>query len=305
MKRLKLLLIVFAVALLSGCYKYEAKMVITDDKKVTFEAIYGMVNMDFGDLTDDEENLTDDEESIDDEDTPIVGEENDTPSVISENEETTSSNDGIDCASLQEGLGETWKVEVYKDETYQGCKISKTYANIDEISDSKEVIVDLTSIQDNKFDDKQLFKKSGDTYSAHFTFNTKNELAENDTDLSMIKDMFKVSYSVELPYANISNNATKVENDGKKLTWEIELGKDTDIKYSFNFTGKKPFPWLYVGIGCGALVVVIIIIVVISKCKSKKSSPVVQQVEPVVEPVTEVKEEVEQPTEQSNNDIQQ
>ena len=250
MKKFKLLLIVFAAVLLSGCYRYEAKMVITDDKKVNFEVIYAMINMN----------------SVED-DTPLLTTDN--PITTGENdEEDGSMNLAPNCTELQSKLGETWKVESWSDDSYAGCKISKTYENIDEISSDKEVVVELTNVPDGDFDDSKLFTKKGDNYSAHFTFDSSD--GYDATEMKDYESMFKLSYSVELPFKNLSNNATTVENDGKKLTWTIKPGVKTDIKYEFNFTGKKPLPWLYIGIGCGAVVLVVVVILIVKSCKKPK-----------------------------------
>ncbi len=254
MKKLKLLLIVFAAVLLSGCIKYEAKMVITDDKQVNFEVIYATVKM--GEV--------DDDVKI----TETAPEENPLVTTGENDEEDISMNLAPNCSELQTNLGDTWKVEEYFDESYSGCKISKKYKNIDDISDDKEVVIELTDIGDGKFNDSKLFTKNGDNYSAHFTFDTSD--GYDSQEMSSVESMFKFSYTVELPAKNLSNNATTVENDGKKLTWTIKPGTKTDIKYEFNFTGKKPLPWLYIGIGCGAVVLVVVVILIVKSCKKPK-----------------------------------
>ena len=175
------------------------------------------------------------------------------------------------------------------------------------MSSDKEVAVDLTGIGSGEFDDKQLFTKKGNDYSAHFTFNSKTMAASqgqqelDDFSKTMMKS-FVVKYSVELPYKNLSNNATNVENDGKKLIWNLDLLNDNDIKYSFNFSGKGNIPWLYIGIGAGALVVIIILCVVLGKGKNCKcdncscdKKEEVKPVEPKVEEVVEKTEEVVEP----------
>lgn len=356
MKKLKLLLVICAVAFLSGCYKFETKMVIGEDGKVDLEVTYGVMSMS---TVEGEETLTTTavpevtttavEEKEEDiaaaptgevtttgtEEVTTIGAEDDDPIVIS-NEETTSSNN-TDCSALQAKLGEGWTVTDYTDGTYTGCTFKKTYASIDEISGDKDLTLELSEISSGDFDDKQLFKKDGKKYTAHFTFNTADDLKDSGTDISSMKDYFKLSYSVELPYKSISNNADKVENGGKKLTWDIEIGKDEDIKYTFTLDGSNPggIPWLYIGIGAGALVLIIIICLVVTKgkkcecsncnCEAKEevkpepaqvSEPVAQPVveetpieeAPVAEPVVEEVsaepsvEETTEPTENTNNE---
>lgn len=341
MKKLKLLLVICAVAFLSGCVKFETKMAITEDGKVDLEVTYGMMKM--GAVEEEvmtttaapaepEVTTTSVEEKKEEEteptevtttgdDTTTIGAEDGDPIVISAEEEESSLGDKVDCSSLQAKLGEGWTVTEYSDGTYEGCTIKKTYASIDDISGDKEKIIEISDISNGEFSDSQLFKKDGKKYSAHFTFKTADDMKDSGTDFSSMKDLFKLSYTVELPHKSISNNATKVENDGKKLIWDIEIGKDTDIEYSFTLDGSNPggIPWLYIGIGAGALVLIIIICLVVTKGKKCECSncncenievkpaqeetqtqPVVEEVsEPVVEEVKETTEE--QPTDENTN----
>ena len=328
MKHLKFLLVICALALLSGCYKFEAKMTITEDKKMDFEVIYAMYNADSlmggleteGTETGTLENENENEESatIEGEELPTgletveTTEEKPLEGDINENVTTIGSEDSlkINCDEIKTSLGEGWTVEEYSDVEYKGCKLKKSYASIDDISGSKEVVVDLTKLGEGSFDDKQLFKKSGNKYSANFKFTIDEESSKQ---AAQYKDLFKMSYTVSLPTKNTSNNATKVEDDGKTLIWEIAPDKTTEIKYSFKLgEGGCEIPWLYIGIGAGALVLIIIIILIVKGCKKnckcdcsncdcakeekvEEVAPVVE--EPKVEEVTPVVEEpkVEEP----------
>ena len=346
MKKLRLLLVICAVALLSGC-KYEYKMKITEDKKVNFEFTYG-IPKDYA-VEDEEEVKT----TAIEEETPEVtttGIEDDDDDLTTEDITTIGGDDSSfsykpNCNDLKEKLGEGWTVEEYSDEKVVGCKMSITYDSIDAISGDKEVVVELVNVSEGQLDDKQLFTKNGDKYSAHFKFgikdlmdSSKEEMQGMDQLVSLMLATAELNYTVELPYKNLSNNATTVSKDGKTLTWKLATDKNTDIKYSFNFTGKEEskIPWLYIGIAGGALLVIIIIIIIVSKCKKCDCSncscdkkevvnqqpkveevtepvieevkeeivePVVETAEPVVEEVTEevVEPEVEEPKTEENN----
>ena len=307
MKNLKFLLVICAVALLSGCYKFEAKMTIKDDKQMDFEIVYGIYNTDslmegFGteEETTEEETTGEEETTIGEETTTIEGEE-ETTLDLEDDEDITGDLTSIDCDEIKNNLGEGWTVEEYQDTEYKGCKIKKSYASIDDISSSKDVVVELTNITDGKFDDKQMFKKSGNKYSANFRFTVDESQSEM---IEQYKSLFKLSYVVELPSKNTSNNATKVENDGKTLIWEITPEKTTDIKFSFKL-GKSEFPWLYVGIAAGAVVLIVVIILIVCGCKKNckcncsncectnnepKEENKVEETPVVEEPVEEVNE---------------
>ncbi len=337
MKKLKFLLVICAVAVLSGCCKFETKMVIDKDKKVDLEIIFAPMKMGYveeemmtttaaptEELTttaapieekEEEETLDDEIPTVGADDTETIGAEEDIDLINSDDDldmdlGNLSGLFNVNCDDISTSLGSDWTVEKYSDNTYEGCKIKRSYASIDDISGENDVIVELTDILNGKFEGNQLFKKSGDDYSAHFKVSVSNLNEGSDQDISAFKGLFKMTYVVELPYKNLSNNATKVENDGKKLTWNINVDKDTEIKYSFNFKGKGNIPWLYIGIGAGALVLIIIICIVVSKgkkcdcsncsCDKKEETytpvdDVKDTYEPAVEETTQVTETVVEP----------
>ena len=237
-------------------------------------------------------------------DSKVVCEINDDESLTTEEESDDSllNTTKIDCDELQAQLT-TWKVEVYDDGTNKGCKLHKTYSSIDDISNDKEVSVELLGILKGEFDDTQLFTKNNDKYTAHFTFNMDTLVKESGEEMDeMTKAMMSMAgfkYSIELPYKNLSNNASTVENDGKKLTWTLDGTKDNEIKFSFDFNGKKEIPWLYIGFGAGALLVIIVLCIVLGKgkkcdcsnctCDKKEvdDTPVEPALEKTEEPVIE------------------
>lgn len=233
-------------------------------------------------------------------DSKVVCEINDDESLTTEEESDDSllNTTKINCDELQAQLT-TWKVEVYDDGTNKGCKLHKSYSSIDDISNDKEVSVELLGILKGKFDDTQLFTKNNDKYTAHFTFNMDTLVKESGEEMDeMTKAMMSMTefkYSIELPYKNLSNNASTVENDGKKLTWNLDGTKDNEIKFSFDFKGKKEIPWLYIGIGAGVLLVIIVLCIVLGKGKKCDCSNCTcdkkEENNTKAEPTVEVKEE--------------
>ena len=300
MKKLKLLLVICAVALLSGCYKFDAKMKITEDKKVNLEVIYGQTKMTAVEEETTEETLTttaveENTEATTNEETTEENkniddtENGDTDITTTGENDTETTTATIDCNALASQFGNGWSAEAYSDDKFEGCKFTKSYASIDDISGTKDVVVEFAKMGNGELDDTQLFKKSGDKYSAHFKFSMGDQTKDSkDMITDEIKKSFELKYTVELPFKNLSNNATKVENDGKTLIWELDPLANTDIKFSFNFTGKSGLPWLYIGIGAGALLVIIVICVIASKGKKCDGSNCnCEKKEEVVEPVVE------------------
>ena len=99
----------------------------------------------------------------------------------------------------------------------------------------------------------------------------------NLDDLTNLLTNLDLSFTVKLPTAPISNNATKTENDGKTLIWTLTSSDLNSIEFEFEL-----YNYLYMGIMGGAillLIVLIIIIIIIKKKKGKKVAEKVQSAE--------------------------
>ncbi|MBR4262594.1 MAG: hypothetical protein IKQ35_04445 [Bacilli bacterium] len=208
--------------------------------------------------------------------------------------ETSTNEDGIN-----ELKKKGFKVEDYKDDTYEGWKISKTYKNIDKYSTSKEVKVDLNKFLEGD-EPEYFFQKKGNTYKAVFTFNlnqTENDATPNaepaddttttgtddsidlttdgtdagddyfdsiddEIDYSSLYSMMDIKYTVEVPKAG-KNNATST--DKNKLTWDLTKMQNQDITFEFEVNGNNMI--MYCAIAAAVLVLIIIIVVLTSKKK--------------------------------------
>lgn len=273
----KILLSILVVMGLTGCVKYNVSMGVNDDKSVDFEVIYAAdikVTESFNELSDDE----------------------------SSKETTNSSDDsGVKKEDYNWLSEKGYKVEDYKESTdksvYVGVKISKTFKSIDDITKSEDKQIDINLMFDDKekFDDSQLFSKTGNIYKANIIFDMsedseKNETREDDAiDTSNLQNALlstmDLKYTVKLPTKALSNNATIVSEDGKTLTWILEYNKKNEIQYTFeideNIASKKSKDsaqpttgaisgnmTLYIVIGALA-VVVIVLIVLLTRKKDK------------------------------------
>lgn len=76
-----------------------------------------------------------------------------------------------------------------------------------------------------------------------------------------------LSFTVKLPSAAISNNATKTENDGKTLIWTLTaVGDSSSIDFEFEL-----YNYLYIGLLGGAIILLVVLaIVIILRSKKKK-----------------------------------
>ena len=83
----------------------------------------------------------------------------------------------------------------------------------------------------------------------------------------MMKNM-EVNFVVNLPYKVIDSNATSIDNDGKKLTWNLMTAKDQTIDFEFELYNMTN---VYIVVGA-ALVVISLVVVVIVKSVGKGKS---------------------------------
>jgi len=126
-----------------------------------------------------------------------------------------------------------YSVEEYNVNNKYGMIISKQFDNIDDISygersDEFNLLYLYTDGYNADIENKMFNVDEGiatNRYAANFYVDLSN--------LGIDLNNAAVTYSVELPNASLSNNASFVSNDQKTLTWNItSLGK-TEIDYVF------------------------------------------------------------------------
>lgn len=96
----------------------------------------------------------------------------------------------------------------------------------------------------------------------------------NLDDLTNLLTNLDLSFTVKLPTAPISNNATKIENDGKTLIWTLTSSDLNSIEFEFEL-----YNYLYMGIMGGAVLLLIVLIIIIIS-KKKKGKKVAEKVQP-------------------------
>lgn len=287
MKKLKLIFLSLIVLFtLSGCFKSTATMTINKDKSMRFQATYLVTK------------------------------------------QLASLNDLDKSAFTKKGLN----VTDVENDSYVGFDVSKDYKNIDDLSNETGKEVVISDFTEESFDDSIFFKvKKGffkNTYTANFKydFNSKespvktnsgsegstgtsdasgSNVSKDDDDIEEVdytkllalSNEMEVKFIVNLPSKNISNNASVVDNDGKRLTWNLTpnlgslssssiTGGNSDaalpnsgtdstgssnvmsINYSFSMLNMGT---IYLVGGIGAVILITVIIVVTSKMKKKRN----------------------------------
>ena len=170
---------------------------------------------------------------------------------------------------LKNKLGDSYEVSLYNENGYSsGISISKHYSDIDYISlGERSEEYNLLYFYNNPYSgdmENKMFNldKSVDTnrYAANFYV----DLSEVFTSL----DNVSVTFNLTVPNGTLSNNATKVSDDGKNLTWNLTtLGKN-DIDFVFEITSYDSLYQL------GAIIIAIFLVFMIFTKLLSKSGDV-------------------------------
>lgn len=170
---------------------------------------------------------------------------------------------------LKNKLGDSYEVSLYNENGYNsGISISKHYSDIDYISlGERSEEYNLLYFYNNPYSsdmENKMFNldKSVDTnrYAANFYV----DLSEVFTSL----DNVSVTFNLTVPNGTLSNNATKVSDDGKNLTWNLTtLGKN-DIDFVFEITSYDSLYQL------GAIIIAIFLVFMIFTKLLSKSGDV-------------------------------
>ena len=251
-KTIQLLLLFVLMVNLTGCVKYNVDMEIRDNKSMTLQIVYGM------EVSDDIFEFNPD----------------DSEDFIIDNDESDEGVSVDDYAYLKDkGFSVEKFVEEKDDTTISGVKITKTYTNIDEITDSKNFTLDFNKMFDeenkNAVNDVKFFSKKGNKYVANFVFDFSDATAESSA-LEMMDSMLELQYKVKLPNKNVRNNATSVSDDGSELVWDLKYGTKNEVNFEFSFNDDINWiPVIIIGIGIFAAAVLAILFIKRRKINNK------------------------------------
>ena len=224
---------VFLVAILiTGCMNVKMVMKVNDDKSVDVNMTMELDLLEYAKLTNSfGENLT----------------EEDLKKQLNEamNSEDFNMDEFMDEEQRKEMESQGYKVDVILDKEKYIYRIVLTqhFNNIDDASKTEE---EATKKDDNdKVINNFFIKTSNNTYKFDID-STDNSSTETDSDINnsmneMINNMASITYNYEitLPTKPISNNATKVSNDGKTLTWDLKANDKNKVEFEFAFPEPK------------------------------------------------------------------
>ena len=242
-KTIKLLSLMLVVILMSGCVKCDVGMTIGDDSSGTIEVTSAI-----------SKSMMD--------------------SLSGSGATTTESEDEDESQAMKD---KGFEEKEYNEGDWQGVTYSKKYKNIDDLSTDKPVTVNLNDLIDSEKEEVTTYfqKKSSlfkTTYVANFTIDLSSEEEGMDSSsLQSFASSMEFNYHVSLPVKAGTNNATKVSDDEKVLTWDLEYGKINEVKYEFS----KVNVMAYVIVGVVALLVLIVVVYfIVNSMKKKKNNNV-------------------------------
>lgn len=170
--------------------------------------------------------------------------------------------------------------EPYKEDSWNGYKLTKKFDHIDKISTDKEITVELSDLLDKEkenikyyFQKKKTFFKT--TYIANFTIDINaNADGTPNEDINGYKDSVDLKYTVKLPTSSTNQNTTNISYDGKTLTWLLEYGKINKIHYEFSM----PNTGNYILLSTLFITIILITVYFIFKPKKKEKDSLLNKI---------------------------
>lgn len=280
----KLLVVVMAMVLLTGCVKYDMTMDITkDDVKVGL--IYAMQSsyVDDGDFDDMKEEAKKNGYTVEDYkdddyigikmtkslgDLKSVSKGNGDEISITELFEEDSKLDTSKLFKLENGVyTANFIFDASSEDSLSGDEASN-YITADD--DEEDETTDDDTTTDDTTDEDDDYGFSFDTDDDSDDDDDYSYSSDDDTDYSQLLSGVKFKFIVTLPTEATSNNATKVSDDKKTLTWEVAYGSKANVDFSFKLADNTV---LYIVIGVAAVIVIAGVIILITK-KKKPNMPV-------------------------------
>ena len=292
-KKFGLLLMLLAATFMTGCVKYNVNMDIKSDKSMNFDIIYAVDTSIFGDQSTDSgdyKKLTDAGFKVEDYTSDKYKgvkisksiKNIDKSSTVEENKYSLSKmaeEDQPYLFTVKKGIFKNTYVAnfIFDASDSDMSSEDKEETKETESTDSEGLFDDLLSDADKLIDDLSSDITLGDT-NDDITTDGEDESDDFSKALEgMTSSMgnMDLSFNVTLPYKALDSNATKVENDGKNLSWSLTSEKSNTISFEFELYN------IYNIIGIAAAGVIFVVIVILSCTKKKKNTKPVAPAAPV------------------------
>ncbi len=259
MKKIKYLLLVSILTLLTGCVKFNATMDIKKDKSMDFSIIYAFDTSLFG-----SQDLLEDSDKKELESQGFIVED--------------YNQNNMKGFTIKKSISNIDDVSSTSDTNYDISGLLNNSTDNNYFFKVKKGILKNTYTAKFKFDANKSdlnTDESNDTSSG--VTDDSDSINMDDLDLSSMTSNLDLSFNVKLPYSSISSNATTKNNDGKELTWNLSSNQEEMIEFEFELYNMTN---IYVGAG---IILVLLIIIIISILNKKKNKPIKEQVNNNVE----------------------
>ena len=259
MKKIKYLLLVSILTLLTGCVKFNATMDIKKDKSMDFSIIYAFDTSLFG-----SQDLLEDSDKKELESQGFIVED--------------YNQNNMKGFTIKKSISNIDDVSSTSDTNYDISGLLNNSTDNNYFFKVKKGILKNTYIAKFKFDANESdlnTDESNDTSSG--VTDDSDSINMDDLDLSSMTSNLDLSFNVKLPYSSISSNATTKNNDGKELTWNLSSNQEEMIEFEFELYNMTN---IYIGAG---ILLVLIVIIIISILNKKKNKPIKEQVNNNVE----------------------
>ncbi len=300
MKKIKYLLMILVICLLTGCVKFNVNMDIKNDKSMKFSMIYAVNKTLLGDqkLLDDadkkkieEQGFTLEDYDKDDMKGYVLSKNIKNIDEVSTEKDTEYSLSGV----LDNNSSDSYFFKVTKG------LLKNTYkANFNFNASDSGLNNDLTSgdLSTEGADDNKN-EADKDTSTDNKDQDSNLDLG-GDLDFSSLASTMDLSFNVTLPNAAKSNNATSTDNGLKTLSWKLDSSGMDSIEFEFELYNMTT---IYVGIGVVALFIILIIVIILCMKKGKDNKETKDTKDTNQAPSNQVKEEEknEVKTEDTNN----
>lgn len=259
MKKIKYLLLVSVLTLLTGCVKFNATMDIKKDKSMDFSIIYAFDTSLFG-----SQDLLDDSDKKELESQGFIVED--------------YNQNNMKGFTIKKSISNIDDVSSTSDTNYDISGLLNNSTDNNYFFKVKKGILKNTYTAKFKFDAEESdlnTDESTDTSSG--VTDDSDSINMDDLDLSSMTSNLDLSFNVKLPYSSIGSNATTKNNDGKELTWNLSSSQEEMIEFEFELYNMTN---IYIGAG---ILLVLIVIIIISILNKKKGTPIKEQVNNYVE----------------------
>lgn len=277
-KSFKLMIIMMTMLLLTGCVKYDMSMNITEkDVKISF--IYAMQSTYITDST----MFDDTKEELKNEGYSVEDYKDDIYTGIKASKSLGT------LESLSKGTGE--KVDITEilsneDSDFDKSKLFKLEKGVytanfvfdatdeDTLSGEEEGSMDTEDDWDFDSEDSEDWSydsEDDEDFDSEDEWNYDSEdddMLNSEEDYSEMLSGIKFKFEVKLPNASISNNATKVSDDKKTLTWEVAYGEKADVNFSFKLGNDLV---VFIILGAVAILAIGAVTLIIIKSKNNKN----------------------------------